>query len=219
MNSKLIKTLTLVCLVLLLVIALEWLYAMRAQEQMLSSISSDAKQVVNDEMPQIALNAQSEDSYADLVNRPLFIAGRKPIAEAEQTPEQAAAVINNNFDWMVNGIYTTKKGLMALLTRTVAKIPQVVPGQALPKTSSADKYQKVIAGDTIDGWKVAEIHPYEIILKQGNNKKNLLLRKPKAKATQGQNAPPIPPNPHATRPAIPSPPNDFSEDDPNAHNE
>jgi hypothetical protein len=218
MNIKLIRTLTLVCLVLLLVIGLEWLYAMQAQEHMLSSINSDAKQVVNDEMPKIDLNAQTEESYADLVNRPLFISGRKPIAEAEQTPEQGAAVVSNNLDWMLNGIYTSKRGLMALLTRTVAKIPQVIPGQAPPKTSSADKYQKVIVGDTIDGWKVAEIHPYEIILKQGNTQKNLLLRKPKAKVTQGQSAP-IPPNSHATRPAMPSPPNDPSEDDNNAPNQ
>lgn len=217
MNSKLIKTLMLVCLVLLLVIALEWLYAMQAQEKMLSSVSSETKQVVNDEMPQIDLNSQPEDSYADLVNRPLFIAGRKPIPEAEKTSEQVA-VVTNTFDWMLNGIYTTKKGLMALLTRTVAKIPEPAPqGLATTKPSSSDKYRKVITGDTIEGWKVAEIHPYEIILSQGNTKKNLQLRKPKPKAIQGQNAV-IPPNLRATPAATPRPTNDSSEDDTNANN-
>ncbi len=216
MNSKLIKTLMLVCLVLLLVITLEWLYAEQAQQKMLSTISSETKPVLNDEMPQINLNSQPEDSYADLVNRPLFIAGRKPIAEAEQTQEQAA-VVTNNFDWMLNGIYTTKKGLMALLTRTVAKIPEAVPNLATAKTPSNDKYRKVIVGDTIDGWKVTEIHPYEIILKHDNTQKNLQLRKPKLKPIQGQNVL-IPPNTHATRPAMPRPTNDSSEDDTNANN-
>jgi hypothetical protein len=215
MNNKLIRTLMLVCLILMSVIALEWLYAMQAQEHLLSSISSETKQVVNDEMPKIDLNAQTEESYADLVNRPLFISGRKPIADAEQTQGQAA-VVTNNVDWMLNGVYTTPKGLMALLTRTVAKIPD--PNLAIAKTSSADKYRKVIVGDTIDGWKVAEIHPYDIILKHDNTQKNLLLRKQKPKAPQGQNAL-IPPNTHATRPAMPSPPNDSSEDDNNVPNQ
>ncbi|MDD1610714.1 MAG: hypothetical protein LUO95_08990 [Methylococcaceae bacterium] len=217
MNSKLIKTLMLVCLVLLLVITLEWLYAEQAQQQMLSAISSETKPVLNDEMPQINLNSQPEDSYADLVNRPLFISGRKPIAEAEKTPEQVA-VVTNTFDWMLNGIYTTKKGLMALLTRTVAKTPEPAPpGVATTKPSSSDKYRKVITGDTIEGWKVAEIHPYEIMLTQGDTQKNLPLRKPKPKAIQGQNAV-IPPNLRATPTATPRPTNDSSEDDTNANN-
>jgi hypothetical protein len=188
MNHKLINTLTLVCLVLLFIITLEWLYADYAQKQLLNPISSPAKPTSAEEMPTIDLNTQSEESYADLVNRPLFVSGRKPVAETEQaqTQAQATGVTNNNFDWLLNGIYTTKKGLTALLTRTVAKIPPLTPNLTTAKTPN-DKYRKVVVGDSIDNWKVAEIHANEIMVTQGSTQNKLLLRKPKAKETQEQN--------------------------------
>lgn len=176
MNSKLIKTLTIVCLVLMVIIALEWLYAARVQKQLLSSISSPSTPILPDEMPAIDLNAQPEESYVDLVERPLFIAGRKPIAETEQTQTVVTA---NTFDWRLSGIYTTQKGLTALLTRTVAKIPD--PANVASAKPSADKYRKVIIEGDIDGWKVTAIHPDEVMLMQGSTQKKLLLRKPKPK--------------------------------------
>jgi hypothetical protein len=86
---------------------------------------------------------------------------------------------------MINGIYTSKKGLMALLTRTVAKISAPSPNPTTAKPST-DKYRKVVVGDNIDGWKVAEINRNEIIFMQGTTQKNLQLRKLKAKGTQDQ---------------------------------
>jgi hypothetical protein len=211
MNRKLIRTLSLVCLVLMVVITLEWLYAAYTQKQLLSPISSSAKQTAPEEMPTIALDTQPEESYADLVNRPLFISGRKSVAEAEknqdQAQTQATGVTNNNFDWMLNGIYTTKKGLTALLTRTVAKIPAPSANLSTAKPLN-DKYRKVLLGDNIDGWKVAEIHANDITVTQGSTRNKLLLRKPKAKETQEQNA--VPPNPTPIRTHTPasSPPAD-----------
>jgi hypothetical protein len=187
MNRKLIRTLAIVCLILMLIISLEWMYAERAQKKLLSPTASLAKIIPPEEMPTIKLNAQTEVSYDDLVNRPLFMADRKPVAETEQSQGQSTATGNNNanFDWMLNGIYTTKKGLMALLTRTVAKIPAPSPNPTAGNPST-DKYRKVVVGDNIDGWKVAEINRNEIIFMQGTTQKNLQLRKSKAKGTQNQ---------------------------------
>ncbi len=193
MNIKLIKTLTVVCLVLMSVIALEWIYAERVQKQLLSSVSSPSKTTLPDEMPAINLNAQPEESYVDVVERPLFIAGRKPVAETEQAQ---TVTTTNTFDWRLSGIYTTKKGLTALLTRTVAKIPD--PANLAAAKTSADKYRKVIVEGDIDGWKVASIHPDEVILMQGSTQKKLLLRKPKAKETPQQDGV-TPFNSHALR--------------------
>lgn len=170
MNSKLIKTLTTVCLVLILIIVFEWLYTMRTQKQLLNSMSAAAKQTLPDDMPAINLNAQPEASYADLVNRPLFIKGRRPVAESEQ------AAVTNSSEWLLSGIYTTQKGLMALLTRAVAT------------TTPADNYRKVTLGAEFDGWKVAEIHNDKILLTQGVTEKELLLRKPKEKVKETQAA-------------------------------
>jgi hypothetical protein len=193
MNRKLIKTLTLVCFILILIITFEWLYAEYTQKQLLSAVDAPAKQTPLEEMPTIDLNAKTEESYANLVNRPLFISGRKPIPEAEKNQDQtqAGGVNGNSFDWLLNGIYTTKKGLMALLSRTVAKIPTPSPNPTTAKPAN-DRYRKVIVGDNIEGWKVTEIHLNEIIVMQGGTPKKLLLRKPKAKEAQEQNSVPQP---------------------------
>ena len=118
-------------------------------------------------MPDIELTRQSEESYADLVTRPLFIKGRKPVDEPSPEEEQTIAVANN-FDWELNGVYSTKKGLSALFSRSKSKVPK-------------DNYRKISTGADLDGWKLTEIHKDKAILKQGNQQKELLLRKPKSK--------------------------------------
>ncbi len=205
MNSKLIKTLALVCFVLVLLIVMEWLYARQLQEkQLLSLVIAPSKQALPN-MPTIDLNLQPEESYVDLVNRPLFISGRKPVPETDKSQTQVAANTTVTFDWQLNGIYTTKKGLMALLTRTVVKTP-------------GNKYRKVILNDNIDGWKVTEIHKEKVQLTQGSIQKVLPLRKPKPK-TQEQNS--ATPTNSRSRNAntAPEPTNDPSENDDNANNQ
>jgi len=59
----------------------EWLYAVQAQKHVLTSSTSTETKISTDEMPGIELTRQSEESYADLVARPLFIKGRKPVDE------------------------------------------------------------------------------------------------------------------------------------------
>lgn len=176
MNSKLIKTLSVICLLLMSIIALEWIYGSRAQKKLLSSSHSPEKQSLPDQMPVIGLNLQSEESYADLVNRPLFIEGRRPVPDTRQGQTTGGT---NDFDWLLSGVYTSKRGSMALLTRTS------VPADSAEKSSS--QYRKVIIGAEIDGWKVADINTDAIILTQGMTEKKLPLRKVKAKQPQEQN--------------------------------
>ena len=115
----------------------------------------------------IELTQKSEESYEDLVARPLFIKGRKPVDEP--SPEEAQNVAEaRSFDWQLNGVYTTKKGLSALFSRSTSKVPK-------------DTYRKLSTGGDLDGWKLTEIHKDKAILKQGDQQKDLLLRKPKLK--------------------------------------
>jgi hypothetical protein len=203
MNSKLIKTLALVCFLLVFLIVMEWLYAKHLQEkQLLSLVIAPSKQALPN-MPTIDLNLQPEESYVDLVNRPLFIAGRKPAPETEQSQAQVAGNAAATFDWKLNGIYTTKKGLMALLTRTVVKTP-------------GNKYRKVILDDNIEDWKVTEIHKDKVQLTQGSIQKILPLRKPKPK-TQEQNSATPPNSRSRNASSAPEPTNDPSENDDNAN--
>ena len=167
MNSKLISLLASVCILCALIIIGEWYYAVRAKKHALTPTPSAEIKLSHDEMPGLELTRQSEESYADLVARPLFIKGRRPVDEPSQEEAQALGAVDT-FDWQLNGVYTTKKGLSALFSRSTTKAPK-------------DNYRKISIGTDLDGWKLTEIHYDKVILKQGSQQKELLLRKPKSK--------------------------------------
>ena len=185
MNSKLVSVLTAVCVMLILIITGEWFYAVQVQKQALTSTISAETTQSDDEMPDIELTQESEESYEDLVVRPLFIKGRKPVDEPSAEEAQTNAVANS-FDWQLNGVYSTKKGLSALFSRATSKVPK-------------DNHRKLIAGANLDGWKLTEIHKDKVILKQGSQQKDLLLRKPKLKSLP--NKPNVPKIPNSPQPA------------------
>ena len=185
MNSKLVSVLTAVCVMLILIITGEWFYAVQVQKQALTSTISAETTQSDDEMPDIELTQESEESYEDLVVRPLFIKGRKPVDEPSAEEAQTNAVANS-FDWQLNGVYSTKKGLSALFSRATSKVPK-------------DNHRKLIAGANLDGWKLTEIHKDKVILKQGSQQKDLLLRKPKLKSLP--NKPNVPKIPNTPQPA------------------
>ena len=215
MNSKLIKVLVSVCMGLGLIIAGEWLYASYEQRQLLASISSAKLQDYKiDELPEIDLTQQPEENYTDLVARPLFVKGRKPVDEPAPEIMQAAAK-PDSFDWQLTGIYSTGKTVSALFGRSKSKVAK-------------DNHRRITAGDDLDGWKLTEINKDKVMLKQGSDEKELLLRKPKLKTLpQRQNnaiptipAPfpgpgqiPVPTqNPAPVPAAIPEPVTDTTED-------
>jgi hypothetical protein len=210
MNSKLVSVLASVCIVCTLIIIGEWFYAARAKKLALSSTTSAGTKISNDEMPGIKLTRQSEDSYADLVARPLFIKGRKPVDEP--SPEDAQPIAEpNKFDWELNGVYSTKKGLSALFSRSTSKVPK-------------DNYRKIRTGADLDGWKLTEIYEDKAILKQGSQQKELLLRKPKSKELSKKanmpNMPNAPGMPNApTMPNVPDIPQPPAGDFENSENE
>lgn len=187
MNNKLMFVLTSFCLLFVFIIIVEWLYAEQSRKQILTTSIPTEKKVANDEMPNIELTRQSEESYADLVARPLFIKGRKPVDEPSPEEIQNMAVANV-FDWQVNGIYTTKKGLSALFSRSKSKIAK-------------DNHRRVLIGGDLDGWRLAEIQSDKVILNQGNEQKELLLRKPKLKDLSKK-----PNQPNVTQPEDSQPP-------------
>ncbi len=167
MNNKLISVLASVAAVLILIVLVEWWYALHVRSELLTAVVTTQKQTAEDTMPDIDLTAQREDDYADLVDRPLFIKGRRPVDEPDpkQTETSAVAV---KFDWTLNGVYTTKKGLSALFSRATLKVPK-------------DNFRKISEGGDLDGWKLTEIHQDHVVLVQDATEKELLLRKPKLK--------------------------------------
>jgi hypothetical protein len=212
MNNKLVFLLASVCILCVLIIIGEWYYAVRAKKHALSSTPSAEIKLSHDEMPELELTRQSEESYADLVARPLFIKGRRPVDEPGQEEAQTLAAVDT-FDWQLNGVYTTKKGLTALFSRSTTKAPK-------------DNYRKISTGADLDGWKLTEIHYDKVLLKQGNQQKELLLRKPKSKELSKKpampnqlNAPTMPNAPSMPNaPEMPQPPAGDFENSENENN-
>ncbi len=184
MNSKFIFVLASVCAVFSLIIFGESFWAAHTQKKILTSITSVDAKKSHDEMPSIELTGQSEESYTDLVTRPLFIKGRKPVAEP--SPEEAQAqnvAVVKPFDWQLSGVYTTKKGLSALFSRSTSKVAK-------------DNHRRIGVGADLDGWKLDKILEDRAVLKQGSQQKELLLRKIKPKdPSKKSNVPKMPYNP------------------------
>jgi hypothetical protein len=167
MNNKLITVLLAACLPLTLIIIGEWFYALHVRDAALTPAPKTSKAASPTEMPSLDLSGLTEESYQQLVNRPLFIKGRRPVEEPTIEQTQAGA-IQANFDWQLNGIYSTPKGQSALFSRITTKIPK-------------DNFRRIGLGSNLDGWKLEEIASDKVILSLGSGKKELPLRKAKPK--------------------------------------
>ena len=167
MNTKLLSALISLCIGCALIIMCEWLYASWVEKTILASLTPTNTKISPEEMPHIKLNEQPEESYVDVVARPLFIKGRKPIDEPSPEAIQNA-LVPLVFDWELNGVYTTANGLSALFSRSKTKVAK-------------DNYRKIGIGAELDGWKIVEIYQDKALLKQGTQEKELLLRKIKPK--------------------------------------
>ncbi len=196
MNKKLINVLITVCIGLSVVIAAEWLFATYTERNLLTEISSEvAPDYKSEELPTIELAKQSEDSYIDLVARPLFIKGRRPVDEPSPEAEQAA-VTNVVFDWQLNGIFGKADHQSAFLSRSKSKVAK-------------DNFRKLSVGEDLDGWKLTEIFADKVMFRQGGSEKELLLRKPKQKALARTNG--VPPGTVPDPVAAPEPAADTTE--------
>ena len=143
MNNKLITLLAAICGVLMLVILAEWGYAQYSGQQLLSEDLGKQANAALDEMPTANLTEQPEDSYLDMVTRPLFISGRRPVKESLSGVNLANAVAVK-FDWVLIGVYTSDQQLHALLVRTTL----------IPNVESKQNYRRLLVGADLDGWKL-----------------------------------------------------------------
>jgi hypothetical protein len=187
-NSKILKLVSAVCGGLLMIIVMEWLIAEYSEDRLLKSIESPAPSNVSaDPLPEVDLEAKPEEGYVDLVSRPLFLKGRKPVEEiaAENEKEQAG---NETFDWRLDGIYTGRNGLSALLSRSkeAGASPAPVPATGSAPSASGpkakpDNYRKVSENEDVDGWRLTQIRTDRVVFELGGESKELVLRKPKPK--------------------------------------
>ncbi|MGZ8187674.1 MAG: hypothetical protein ACXWTN_02810 [Methylosarcina sp.] len=199
MNIKIVKLLGAICGALIVVLIAEWIAHEFALNRLLASINSaPSKPYQIDKVPAIDLEKKTEESYAEIVSRPLFIRGRKPVNEPVAESAVGAPGSSGAFDWQLNGVYTVNNSWSALFSRE--KNPM-----------AKDNFRKLTINDDLDGWKLTEIHKDKVILEQqGGETKELLLRKAKPKTAPGGQEPAkkqAPPQAHMERRnRVPRPP-------------
>lgn len=151
------------------VLAVEWYVTTEKSVPTVVREKTEGEEAITEELPNLNLTETSEDSYSDLVDRPLFIKGRKPVNEPVPESVPVAAVKKvEAFNWDLTGIFSTPKGVTAFFSRANSKVPK-------------DNNRKHKVGEELDGWKVGAINPDGVILTQLGENKTLLLRKPKPK--------------------------------------
>lgn len=192
MNIKLVNLLGGVCAILAILLLIEWMAGKYALSSLLESEADPSKQSYQIEnVPTLDLSGKTEEQYADLVTRPLFIQGRRPVVEAS-TEQNGAALGTDVFDWQLNGVYTYRGTLSALFSRDKNPVAK-------------DRFRKLKVNGDLDGWILTEIHKDKAILtQQDGESKTLLLRKDKPKnlspTGQEQNAEaPKPADPRRSR--------------------
>ncbi len=164
MNSNIIKLLLALCVMLLIILFIEWRVSEPAVYQNIETPTSEGKpQNQPQKLAVIELSKGSVDTYSQMVDSPLFIKGRRPvIGGIEETVSQDVGRIEDLF---LVGIYSVEEHLIALFN----------------KKGPDRKYLKKAKGDDVSGWMLAEIKADKVILERDGKKQTLMLRAPKPK--------------------------------------
>lgn len=188
MNQKLIRLQILACGALGAGLVGEWAYSRFTASELQSQLAAREQiEFQAEELPSIADDPRTVDSYNDIVERPVFIEGRKPVAEANSTENSQTLDAGQIDDWLLIGVYSKGDKPFALFS----------------KRNEAKKYLKITEDQTISGWRLGQIHADHVVLQQAGQQKSVALRKPRAqiKPTPGKPAvpqrPPVQPNVNA----------------------
>jgi len=174
MNSNVIKLLVVLSVLLLIILFIEWELAEPSENLNIETPTvEEESQDQSQKLTVIKLTKQPIDSYSQMVNSPLFIKGRMPVAGvAEETEELDVGSIEDLF---LVGIYSAEEHMFALFS----------------KKGRDKKYLKKAKGDDVAGWMLEEIQVDKVILERDGNKQSLMLRAPKPKSKQPKKAKPV----------------------------
>ena len=172
MNSNIIKLLLVLCILLLMILFIEWELAEPAENLNSETlVTEEESQNQGQKLPVIKLSRQSVDTYTHMVESPLFIKGRKPVVDdMEETEGEDVSRIEDLF---LVGIYSIEERLGALFN----------------KKGTDGKHLKKAKGDDVSGWMLEEIQVDKVILERDGKKQTLMLRTPKPR--QPQKAKPV----------------------------
>ncbi len=165
MSSNVVKALLATCIVLGLILLAEWWLLSSAEDDLQAMLKEkDGTTTEALVLPELKQSKKTAESYIDMVERPLFIQGRRPVVEEmEEVETKEVAKVDNI---VLFGVYSVKDEKTALFNI---------------KGSGDRTYSKKIEGDDVSGWSLAEILNDRVVLEQSGNKQTLMLRKPKPK--------------------------------------
>jgi hypothetical protein len=122
----------------------------------------------------------SVDDYVDIVNRPLFIEGRMSVENVGEALQQPLAgnAASGEFGLSLSGVVLMPGSILALLT------------------DKAGKHFRVRQGESIQGWEVESVQNDKIVMSNGTDRRELVLREFKALKkppfSAGAHVPPTP---------------------------
>ncbi|WP_198243489.1 hypothetical protein [methane-oxidizing endosymbiont of Gigantopelta aegis] len=160
MKNSLIKLLSLVSVMLLGLLLLEWFWLNHVEED--KAIIQPASMENQIRLPDSEFTQLPFDNYQEIVMRPLFIEGRRPI-EGGSDDDSIAAISNDIKQFALMGVYTIENKLIALIK----------------DQTNADHYLKKSVGDEIAGWTIKQILTDRIIIERSGQTQEIELRKPK----------------------------------------
>lgn len=191
MNRTLFKWQLISAAILLFALFVEWSFTEfsrgELQEILNQTIAADYQA---EPLPSLEPPKQLSGNFMGVVERPLFIEGRKPLAETVETGVGTATETGQIDDWLLIGIYNRDKRQWALFR----------------KQNEAKKFLKLNEQQMISGWRLKQIQFDRVILQQGVQEKALMLRKPREQAKRPEPAKRPPPPVKAVQPNA-TPPN------------
>lgn len=184
-------------LLLLAVLAAEWKFADLAHGRFEQSLQDKpSPQKLFGEFPNFHYELGGEDTYLDIVNHPLFLEGRLPVANdgGSDTPKPGVDKTNADLQLSLSGVVMTPDSLLALLN------------------DKAGKSYRAKKGEAVQGWEVEEVANDKIVISNGTEQRTIFLRDFKAKGNpyspagaRVPAAPLIPPQPPAAAQPVAAP--------------
>jgi len=101
--------------------------------------------------------------YDEIIERPLFFDDRKPYVYVEPEKKQPdtkkkKTTPKKNEQYSLSAIMITSEKKLAII-----------------QSGREKSLQRIALGESIDGWKIENIEPHSVLLKKGNESKNLTL--------------------------------------------
>lgn len=178
MNLRLLHWQLIGCAALSVILLAEWAIGEASNRQLQATLDKKLQSDYQAEpLPVLDLTKQASESYNAIVEKPLFIEGRKPIVE--QAADSPASAENGQLeDWLLIGVFNKGERNLALFRRQ----------------NEAKSFLKIAEGQSISGWQLQQVQADRVLLQQGAQQKAIMLRKPRpqGKSPMPAKKPPLP---------------------------